>query len=401
MGMVTRAKRRRQEEEERERLADRISSLPDDVLVDIVSLLPTKDGARTQVLSSMWRHLWCSAPLNLDFHDDHVGIVASDISHILSTHPGPVRRFVMPRPCHGKQYPTSTVRDGWLRSPALDNLQELQFSGDGDSLLLPSVHRFSPTLCIARFSDCSILAAGGNDAGPLHWPLLKQLTLFSVSISESSLHALLAGCPVLESLLLLYNRGLSRLQIVSRSLRSIGVHSGHNGQQLVIEDAPCLERLLYFGGTVNISVISAPRLAIFGKLFDGFPMLQFGAMVFKITRVSRKDWCTYRKLTSTLDIGLRKIVLRNYRANKSHLNLARFFVSIAKVLELMRFEIEGVNFSNKWIGKQQRLLQIKKGASRVAQFDFVFPGTLIRSHGDRRDEQVHDLSANPFHRFHY
>jgi len=94
-------------------------------------------------------------------------------------------------------------------------------------------------------------------------------------------------------------------------------------------------------------------------------------------------------------------VLRNYRANKSHLNLARFFVSIAKVLELMRFEIEGVNFSNKWIGKQQRLLQIKKGASRVAQFDFVFPGTLIRSHGDRRDEQVHDLSANPFHRFHY
>ena len=282
MGMVTRAKRRRQEEEERERLADRISSLPDDVLVDIVSLLPTKDGARTQVLSSMWRHLWCSAPLNLDFHDDHVGIVASDISHILSTHPGPVRRFVMPRPCHGKQYPTSTVRDGWLRSPALDNLQELQFSGDGDSLLLPSVHRFSPTLCIARFSDCSILAAGGNDAGPLHWPLLKQLTLFSVSISESSLHALLAGCPVLESLLLLYNRGLSRLQIVSRSLRSIGVHSGHNGQQLVIEDAPCLERLLYFGGTVNISVISAPRLAIFGKLFDGFPMLQFGAMVFKV-----------------------------------------------------------------------------------------------------------------------
>ncbi|XP_066398495.1 putative F-box/LRR-repeat protein At3g28410 [Miscanthus floridulus] len=281
MGMVTRAKRRRQEEEEH--LADRISSLPDGVLGDIVSLLPTKDAARTQVLSSRWRHIWRSAPLNLDFHDDHVGILASDISSILTAHRGPGRRFVMPRRYRGMEYPTSTTRDGWLRSPSLDNLQELEFSGN--SLLLPSVHRFSPTLCIARFSDCSFLA-GGNDAGPLHWLLLKQLILFNVTIPESSLHAWLAGCPVLESLLLLHNRYLSRLQIVSRSLRSIGVHSS-SIQQLVIEDAPCLERLLHFGGTqMNITVMSAPRLATLGKLFDGFSMLQFGATVFQGAVVS-------------------------------------------------------------------------------------------------------------------
>jgi hypothetical protein len=279
MGMVTRATRRRQEEEER--LADRISSLPDGVLGDIVSLLPTKDAARTQVFSSRWRHIWRSAPLNLDLHDDPVGILASDISSILSAHHGPGRRFIMPRRYRAMEYPTSTTRDGWLRSPSLDNLQELEFSSNSPLLPLPSVHRFSPSLCIARFSDCSFLA-GGNDAGPLHWPLLKQLTLFNVSISESSLHAWLAGCPVLESLLLLHNSGLSRLQIVSRSLRSIGVHSS-SIQQLVIEDAPYLERLLYFGGTqMNVTVMSAPRLAILGKLFDGFPMLQLGATVFKV-----------------------------------------------------------------------------------------------------------------------
>ena len=129
---------------------------------------------------------------------------------------------------YSMEYPTTrTTMDGWLRSPALDNLQELLFCRNG--LLLPSVHRFSPTLCVARFSECSFPIPGGNDAGPrlLNWPLLKKLTLFKVKISESSLHTLLAGCPVLESLLLLLSSSFSRLQIVSLSLRSFAVHSSY------------------------------------------------------------------------------------------------------------------------------------------------------------------------------
>ncbi|KAG2640077.1 hypothetical protein PVAP13_2KG067800 [Panicum virgatum] len=293
MDTTTRRRRRLEGEEEEEGL-DRISGLPDAVLGEIVSLLPTKDGARTQVLSSRWRPLWRSAPLNLDPCGLSVG---REISRILSAHLGPGRRFFIPRYILRPEGERSaaTLLDGWLRSPALDNLQELDFHY-GDRFpyaqvsppppLPASVHRFSSTLRVASFGGCGL--PDGN-ATALHFPLLKQLSLLHVTISESSLHALLAGCPVLQSLLLSFNSGCRRLRIVSRSLRSIGVKPGRGDcrlQQLILEDAPSLERLLcsssLCGRVIDISVISAPKLDTLGPLDDDFPRLDFGATVFQV-----------------------------------------------------------------------------------------------------------------------
>ncbi|KAG2639576.1 hypothetical protein PVAP13_2KG002400 [Panicum virgatum] len=422
--VVTRAARKRRLEEE-ERLRDHISGLPDAVLGEIVSLLPTKEGARTQALSSRWRHIWASASLPLlDLRGE--SITSDEVSRILSSHRGPVRRFfvrVVPR-----EGGAATL-DGWLRSPALNNLHELDFhlSFPHPPPLPEPARRFAPTLRAASFGGCSF-SDGDATAGALHLPLLKQLSLVNARISAGSLHALIAGCPVLESLLLVENLGCPRTQIVSPSLRSIAVCSGSGGQlrlqRLIIEDAPCLERLLFFRDKedMDISVISAPRLAILGKLTSNFLRLQFGTTTslsegtgngsslgsnIQLHGGKKNAWrLKYRNLIGTLDIHLKEIVLAGYLGNKSHVNFAKFFMSKARVLESVTLELlleEDGNrtISSAWVETQRRLLQINKRARHV-QFDFVPRNMSIsRSLSDRCErKQLHDLSAaDPFESF--
>ena len=78
---------------------DRISDLPDEVLCVIVSLLSTRDGARTQALATPWCRIWSSAPLNLDCGDllgADRNIIADLVRRILAAHQGSCRRLCVP-----------------------------------------------------------------------------------------------------------------------------------------------------------------------------------------------------------------------------------------------------------------------------------------------------------------
>ncbi|XP_047063417.1 putative F-box/LRR-repeat protein At5g02700 [Lolium rigidum] len=436
--------------------ADRISNLPDDNLRHIISLLPTKEAARTRILASRWRPLWCSAPLNLDCRDltadnaAYAGMVATT----LSSHRGPVRRFCVDANLLADP-PGAT--DAWFRSAAFDNLEELEFSSNQHSPPAMSIFRFSPTLRAVTVEKTVLADAVFHG---LHFPVLKHLGLSEVAISEMSLHSLIAGCSALEHLLISNCMGVNCVRINSLSLVSVGARlTGLRRPmcplllgKIVVENAPRLERLLLLnsGTRLHVTVVSAPKLETLGYLNDehyysGFSRLVLGSTVIQGLRIVDEQLVTvvrtvktlslnmdtlsldrviqlmrcfpcleklyirlpksgpsnlwrrkHRDLIKCLDIRLKTIVLGSYLGNKTQLNFATFFVLNARVLESMTLEYYADSRldDKEFLSKQFRDLQLESRASRGAKF-YLTTNKSIRNHWEFNHVRDLDL-ADPF-----
>ncbi|CAM0949226.1 unnamed protein product [Alopecurus aequalis] len=324
--------------------ADRISVLPDAILEDIISLLPAKEGARTQILAFRWRHIWRSAPLNL---------------------------------------------------------------------------------------DCTRLnCRRGDFAG------VVSATLSFVSISECSLNNMLAGCPALESLIIISSFGFHCVRTNSLSLTTIGVvaeclpaNELHlHFRELVIENAPCLKKLIHLDQSsqsttedLHVSVLSASRLETLRCVVNKNCLstkLSFGSMIIQglyadsltvvvctvkilyvtlnhlsldivinllifFTCLEKLDiqvdqpcptsenncWRRkYRNLATCLDIRLKTMMLYSYRGTTSEVNFFRFFVLNAKALESI---LKSKAKNEEFIAKQSRKLQLENRASKGVRFHFT------------------------------
>ena len=292
---------------------DLISNQPDEVLGTIVSLLPIKDGCRTQALSRRWRPIWRSAPLDVDAGRSQGRSPKQVVSDILSCYLGPVRRMSiidgvpLPYRYDRRGVPKIVVNEadddtsfkGWLTSrDVLASVQVLDLGcsyGYDDlndhGVLPPSAFRCAPGLRVGTFARRSLPTNLAVD-----FPNLQRLSLFKVTLTEDNLSAVLAGCPSLRSLLLEQTVGSDRLRISSPALRSIGFCSPWNKlldsysrtvkvQELVIEDAPCLERLLLLKpdyGPATVRVLRAPKLKTLGYLSRGTSLLHLGTTVFQV-----------------------------------------------------------------------------------------------------------------------
>jgi hypothetical protein len=88
-------------------------------------------------------------------------------------------------------------------------------------------------------------------------------------------------------------------------------------------------------------------------------------------------------------------VFKKYRGTGSQVSFVKFFVFNARVLESMILQIEATNDKKKFLAEHRRKLQLKKRASRGAQFQFTTDECVrnVWSIDDARDLDLADLFA--------
>ncbi|KAE8809404.1 hypothetical protein D1007_13995 [Hordeum vulgare] len=223
-----------------------------------------------------------------------------------------------------------------------------------------------------------------------------------------------------------------KIRVLCCNRRSVKVYHG-----MVTEDAHLLERLVMVDeqGPTRISVIYAPKLTVlayspikFSELVIGYitvqkiipsnltPLLSIakvlalestGPGLDEVARFLKCFPCVlklyieirpgqaadnvtqyYGILIEFLDFHLYEITLNSYQGTLPEIKLARFFVTKANVLKVMRLGVHIVH-TNKWFGDQRlRLQQNRKGCAK-AELHFGSLGYKVI--GTRCDMPLHDL----------
>ncbi|XP_047054354.1 putative F-box/FBD/LRR-repeat protein At1g78760 isoform X1 [Lolium rigidum] len=265
---------------------DLISGLPDDILGTIISLLPTREGGKTQLLARSWRPLWRYAPVNICCDRPICSKQykrISVISDLLSIHRGTTRRFNLD-PIRFRTDEEKKVLESWFRSRSFAKLEELIIGFADSKYQLPSsVLLCTSALVVAKISRC-VFPKEVTDLPS--FPLLKELSLCSVYIAEDVFHGLLSRCHVLESLYLEGLNDTGSFEISSETLTSVGLGNCILKQgELIIKYAPRLERLLLprpSRGPYILRVIEAPKLQILGLLSPCISQLEIANTLFEV-----------------------------------------------------------------------------------------------------------------------
>ncbi|CAA7047961.1 unnamed protein product [Microthlaspi erraticum] len=189
----------------------RISELSDDLLIKILSFLPTKIAVSTSIFSKQWRFLWLWLP-KLEYDDFNIttGPLSSFLSYRdfidknLPLHRAPAMESLLFR-CHVLGLLQADDINRWVEIAVSRLLRELSISyfrfveKPSDVLSLPSSLYTCDSLVTLKLRGKNVAV---DVPQTVCLPSLKNLQLQCVTYSNGgSLGLLLSHCPVLEDLL--------------------------------------------------------------------------------------------------------------------------------------------------------------------------------------------------------
>ncbi|KAG7543790.1 F-box domain [Arabidopsis thaliana x Arabidopsis arenosa] len=222
-----------------------INGLPDDLLVKILSFLPTKVAVSTCVLSKRWEFLWMWLPnLKFECHWDPRPGLGDFINKKLSLHRAPVIETLRLHPTWNPHIKPEDIKR-WIEIAVSRHVRELELDYYYmTENLFPSSLFTCKSLVTLKLNPMTIKDVPSR----VCLPSLKNLQLQTQLYFEDgkSLQQLLSGCPVLEDLSVQfpYNDNIREFTISIPSLQSLSVFLHMNGNLNRYEiDTPSLKYL--------------------------------------------------------------------------------------------------------------------------------------------------------------
>lgn len=264
---------------------DRISELPYELIVSIVSLLPLKEAAATSILSRRWRYVWSSTTtlnletvnfedpetlryfcqLDFDKRDEEEGQkYVNWVNHVLEQHSGQsIERF---RVIFFLDDEFSSTIDKWVQFAMEKRVQILELDllaiGGGwhdDDYTFPYKLLGMEKKEIAS-NGIPSLGSGGyyNNIG---FKSLKVIRFRHVGVTGEVVEFFLSNCPLLERLSLEVSKNLVNLRVVGPSiaLKYLEIKHCQRLKNIEICDANIVS-FIYCGSWIHLHLKNVPLL---------------------------------------------------------------------------------------------------------------------------------------------
>lgn len=244
-------------------LEDWLSTLPDDILVNIISRLNLDEAARTSVLSSRWKYLWTFIT-SLDFDDSELLKSVSEdtiveerasyinwVNKVLELHRGlSVNEFIISFDLDASHGSTIT---NWIHTAISKRVQKFELN------LLPALC-WPPPPGIYTFSqECY-----DNLKSPHGLSCIKNLRSIyfdTVNVTGEILEFFIYNCPYLDELRVGRSDNLLRLKVVGSltQLKCLDIDCCSNLEELEISCSSLLS-FKYYGPKIKYNIKNVPRL---------------------------------------------------------------------------------------------------------------------------------------------
>ena len=171
-------------------MVHRISDLPDELLLYILSFLQTKLAFTTTILSKQWTTLCYSLPVIESFRSFVNNVILSP--HSTNQ---PIKTFCLKYDFRYHQENSRFNVTNWLEAAQKPNIEEIHLTLPFHTL--KPVIFVSQTLVVLKLQSLYV----GKDTSSVHLPSLKTLNLTSVSFENRDDYInFLYACPILEDL---------------------------------------------------------------------------------------------------------------------------------------------------------------------------------------------------------